>query len=249
MKYTLLEMVQLTLSALGEAPVNELSDTTLAEDIAGIVRTEYNRLIADRDWKNLTRTIKLDSVADLTRPNYLKIPNDVTKVNLFKYEKSAVGDTKREFARIGYLDPLDFVEHIHERNTDDATVDLVEDFGGILLFIRNDREPEYWTSFDDRYIVTDSYNSAIEDTLHNEKSLALVEVAPPFRMEPDFIPDLQDRLFPALLSEVKAKAYFYKKQQTNNIDAVDAKTGKYHQYTKEGVTDGKIRRRRRGRHR
>lgn len=248
-RYTLLEIVQSALGAAKGSNVNDIGDTTEAERVARFAKDEYYRMVADFDWKNLNTTIQLDGVTDSDYPNYLKVPEHVVKVNTFKYEKSEVTDATRRFQEVTYLHPQDFLDHIQGRDTSADNIITVTDFGGALLFIRNDIVPTYWTSFDDRYIVTDSFDSTIEDTLHKQKTQALVEQVTPFELKNDFIPPLQPRLFPAYVSAVKAKTFAYLKQTSSDIDEKDAAAGKFHQYGKEGVTDGKKRPKSQGRRR
>lgn len=249
MKYTVLQLVQKTLSAIKEATVNDIDDTVTARDIVDICEDVYFKLVADNDWPNLRTTRQLDSLVDLTRPNYLVIPENVVKINEFKYENTAVTDPSRKFNDLTYMDPRDFIEQQIGLDTNLADVDVVEDLGGINYFINNDAAPTCWTSFDDEHIATNSYDSAIENTLHAEKSLCWVEEIPSFTRENDFIPELPVRLFPSMLAEVKSKASWYIKQRESAIDQNDSKTSKYHQYGKSQVTHAKNRRVRWGRRR
>ena len=69
--------------------------------------------------------------------------------------------------------------------------------------------PQFWTTFDDEYIVFDSYDSATNATLPSSKTLCQVYEEPSFgTAELDtFIPDLPHKAFPYLLSEAKSVAF------------------------------------------
>jgi hypothetical protein len=66
--------------------------------------------------------------------------------------------------------------------------------------------PDYYTSFDDRYLCFDSYDSSIDTTLQTSKSLVLGTKLPSFTMTNDATPDMDDSIFPYYLAEVKSRA-------------------------------------------
>ena len=90
------------------------------------------------------------------------------------------------------------------------------DFGGTRLFIANNRDPSYWTSFDDQHIVCDAYNMEQDTTLKASKTQAMVVKAPRWEYREDFIPKLPIEGYAALLAESKAMAFASLKQMQNN---------------------------------
>ena len=89
------------------------------------------------------------------------------------------------------------------------------DFEGVTLKIDDTTAPTYWTSFDDTYIVLDSFNSDVDSTLMQSKSQAFVQLESQFELADDSIPDLPSRLFPTLLSKAKARCFVAFKQVSN----------------------------------
>ncbi|MHA2069476.1 MAG: hypothetical protein ACXABY_34370, partial [Candidatus Thorarchaeota archaeon] len=86
---------------------------------------------------------------------------------------------------------------------------LVDDRkAGTKLRIKNNSQPTYYTSFDDDYIVMDSYDSSIDNTLQASKSRAFVVKVPVFNEVDDtYVPELDDNLFPLFYNEAKSVCF------------------------------------------
>jgi hypothetical protein len=84
---------------------------------------------------------------------------------------------------------------------------VLDKAGGTDLFVLNNVSPTYYTSFDDNFIVFDSYNSAIDTTLQESKSRAYGSVYPSFTISDSFEPDLDDNMLPYLLAEAKSTCF------------------------------------------
>ena len=100
-------------------------------------------------------------------------------------------------------------------NEENANVDLVTDFGGAVYPIRNDVPPTYWTSFDDEYIVFNSYDSSVEATVQNSNSQATGYIEKSFTFSDSFVPELPTEAFASLLAEAKAEAFSVLRQEVN----------------------------------
>lgn len=198
---TLLEIVQDILSDMEDDEVNSISDTSSSESTARIVRTCYYELVDELNLPGNDRLVELEAVSDPNRPNYLKLPDSYIALHWFKYDNQDVR----------YLSPWEFLRFTENRGTG---VDVV-DFGGVTLKIDNTSQPTYWTSFDDKYIVLDSFDSGVDSTLQQSKTQAFVQVEFDFRLNDDTVPDLPSRLFPTLLSKAKARSFVAFKQVSN----------------------------------
>jgi hypothetical protein len=224
-RMSLLEIVQRTLDAMNHDSVNSISDTVESRQIADEARVVYYELLDREDWPHLMRLLPLDAGPGIDYPNYLQIPEDVVRIDDIKYECTTTDDTRRQFRQVKYLDPYDFLTLVHIRNTDDDNVEVVEDLNGTPLFIINDEAPTYWTTFDDSYIVFDSYDSEISDTLLSAKSLTLVKQIPTWTESDTFVPDIPDQMFSTFLAEVTAAAFTYWKQGQSVKDEQRASRG------------------------
>ena len=72
-----------------------------------------------------------------------------------------------------------------------------------------------WTSFDDKNLVFDSYNKAVDSTIVAAKVQAHAYVTPTWIMEDDFIPQLPEKAFTLLVEEAKSMAFINLKQMVN----------------------------------
>jgi hypothetical protein len=214
MKMTLLEMVQDILNSLDSDSVNSISDTIESEQVAQIIKSCYSEMIGNRNWPHLKKLFQLEHAGDLSKPNYLKIPVNLKEMVFFKYEVQEEGG-KIILRTMQYKEPEDFLNHISTRDSLDSNVTVVTDFGGSKLLIRNDLAPTYYTTFDDFYIITDSYDKTVDDTLQKSKTQCMGYLMPSWEMTDSHVPNLPHEAFPALLAEAKSTAFIEVKQSAN----------------------------------
>ena len=212
---TLLEIVQDILNDMDSDIINSIDDTIESQQVAQIVKTCYHEIINNRNWPHLRKLIQLDAVNDLSKPTYLKIPNEMKELVFFKYETQKDDVTKIEQKEIRYKEPDAFLRYISQRNSDQPQTIEVVDFSGVRLLINNNAAPQFWTSFDDLHIVCDSYDSTVDDTLKQSKTQALAYMEPVWEHLNDAIPDLPSEAFSSLLEEAKSTAFFSLKQMVN----------------------------------
>ncbi len=214
-KLTLLEIVNDILNDLESDKVNSIDDTVEADQVAQIVKTSYFEMMGNRNWPHLKKIVQLDASGTLSRPNYLKLPENLKELSFVKYETQKATETRILLSDIHYKEPEDFLRYISQRNSDNANILEIIDFSGTRLLIQNDIAPRYWTSFDDVWIVTDAYDAAVDDTLKKDKSQCIAYITPSWSMTDSFIPDLPVNAFPALIEESKSTAFFVMKQMAN----------------------------------
>lgn len=225
-RMTLLQIVQRVLDAMNHDSVNSIDATIEARQIAEEARVVYYDLM-DRDtWKHLMKLMPLQTVADTTRPNFLKIPVDIAHITDIRYEVTTTEDVTRVFDTIEYLEPQDFLDLVYTRRTDEDNVITVTTFDNVPMFIINDQAPQYWTTFDDEYIIFDSYDSDMDHYyMLGEKSLMRAKVIPLWVRDNSFVPDMPDQLFSTYLAEVTASCFTYWKQGTSVKDEQRASRG------------------------
>jgi hypothetical protein len=144
-------------------------------------------------------------LSDSTKPNFMDA-DSITEIKELRYN---VTDTagELEYKLIGYIPPNEFVQRIVSRDTTQTEVILVQDpASGISIPILNNKMPDYYTSFDDRYLCFDSYDSTIDSTLQSSKTMVLGIKIPSFTLTNSAVPDIDDTLFPYYLAEVKSRA-------------------------------------------
>ena len=215
MKMSLLEIVQDILSDLDADEVNSISDTVESTQVAQIVKTCYFEMLTNRNWPHTRKLTQLESLGDTLKPNYLRLPDSLKELVSIKYDvRKLVGD-KIQMTDLTYKEPDAFLRYVSNRDSSKSNVTTVTDFSGTKLLIVNDTAPTFWTSFDDVYIITDSYNSGLESTLQESKTQCLAYIYPSWTKQDDFIPDLPIDAFSALLEEAKSTAFITLKQMAN----------------------------------
>ena len=214
MKLTLLEIVQNILSDMDSDNVNSIDDTVEAQQVALIVKDAFMNLTANRNWHNQKTMLQFDGVNDSKRPNYLSTPSELKELITFRYN-CAKKDAKDDWKEITYLDPEDFLNMCARRDSTKDTVDIITDFSGTPLLIENNKAPNFWTTFDDEYIVCDSWDSEVDDTLHASKTQCVGYVLKEFEMGNDAYPPIPEEAFPALIQAAKSQAFLVLKNVEN----------------------------------
>lgn len=214
-KKTLLEIVQSVLNDMVSDEINDIDDTVESQTVAGIVQSVYESMLANRNWPHTKSLVQLDSLADISKPTYLRMPERLKQLISISYDVKKFGETATKYREIKYRDPETFLRVLAQRDSDRTNVDEILDFSGIKLMIQNDKAPEYWTSFDDDYIIFDSYDSVLDATVMKSKTSCLAYITPLFERSNDSVPDLPSEAFPALIAEVKSTAFYDLKQMPN----------------------------------
>lgn len=215
MKLTLLEMVQDILNDLDSDEVNSINDTVESTQVAQIIKTSFNEMISNRNWPHLRKLVQLESANDITKPNYLSVPDGMKELIFFKYDVRKSEQTKTVLQDVTYKYPDDFLRYVSGRNSDLSTVDQIIDYSGSTILVTNNQPPVYWTSFDDEHIVTDSYDSAVDDTLKKIKTQCMAYIEPVWVHVDSAIPNLPEEAFAGLLEEAKSTAFLVLKQMNN----------------------------------
>lgn len=215
-KMTLLDMTQNILSAMDSDYANSIGDSVEADQIATVIRETYYDLINNvLDLPEHMEIINLTGLADSSHPNYLKLPDTVKEIEIFRYNKATASDTDIQYKDILFLDPLIFQNRVNGRNESDSNTTAISDFGAGSLLIENDKHPNFWTTFDDLYIVCDSFDNTVDSTLQGSKTFCWGLTEPTWTHNDTFVPDLDTDKFPLLLEEAKATCFINFKQVTN----------------------------------
>ena len=202
MKRTLLQIVQNILSDMDSEDVNSISDSIEAEQIASVVRDVYYNMVSTRMIPEHQELIRLVSLSNSARPTHFQVPESVKRIDFLRYNISTTNGT--EFKEIEYIEPLVFLA----LNRDGDNVDTVYDVNGNTpILVRNNKMPDYYTSFDDLHIVMDSYDSNVDNILAESKTQALGHKVPDFSINDNFTPDLDEVLFPYLIAESKSTCF------------------------------------------
>ena len=151
MKRTLLELTQSILNDLDGEAVNSIFDTEEAIQYANVVRDTYFNIVAARQTPEHDELLKLTALSDSTKPTILKYPVNLKEIRLFEYDGKEVY----------WKDPIRFLDNLP--NADDPNVVTFTDpVSGIVLTCRSDKGPRYYTSFDNEYLICDSFDLSVD---------------------------------------------------------------------------------------
>lgn len=214
-KLTLLDIVQDILNDLEGDPINSINDTVEAQQVAQIVKTTFFNIVTGKDYAHKKELFQLTGLGNTNKPNYFLIPETIESVDWIQYNTRSSTDTKDKYTYLLYLEPEDFLFILNARDSSSTTVQVVTDFSNIPLNILNNKAPQYYTSFDDEYIIVDSFDSSVESTLQTSKVSSRGKRTLEFTIDDAFIPDIPVQMFSYLLNESKSTAFLILKQTPN----------------------------------
>ena len=225
-KLSLLRVVQKTLEAMGSDEVSSISDSVEAEQVAQLAEDAYYELLNMKEWPFLVKLTQLESVADSARPTYLKLPDAVVRIEQVKYDWTEAATPEIvDIREACWLSPQAFLNRTQSRNTELDNVEVVTSTNGIRFPIYTDQRAQWWTSFDDEYVVFDAYNNTEESTMQGSKSQVIAKCLPTFELVDDFTPDATANFFQTWLAEVKRTAFIYFRQEVSPVDEAKARRG------------------------
>lgn len=182
MKKTLLTIIQDMLGAIEAENVSTVGETVESQLCTNIANRCYEDMISHKKWRHFKQKINLESTTEL---NILVPPQGTRAIDPYNVWYGT--------SKVKYIEPDRFLEITRGRNVADTNVDEIDN-----IKVYNDRDPVYFTSFDDWELVFDSIPNTV-DGLDPSESLALAVQHPTGRLSLDeeyF--DIPDVLFPAL---------------------------------------------------
>lgn len=203
MKKTLLEIVKNILSDIDGEDVNSISDSVEALQVASIVEQTFHDLVLTRDIPEHEKLLKLTSLSNSDYPTYFVLEDSQARIKAVWYDVSK--NSSFDYRQLKYLEPIEFLSFLDKSSGDYiSSKDVVS---GTTLKIGNKRQPTYFTSFDDKHIVMDSFDSTVDSTLQNSKVRALGTSFPEFSMSDSFVPPIDASMFPYLIQEAKSRTF------------------------------------------
>jgi hypothetical protein len=237
MRYTLLELTQRILESMDSDEVSSIDDTVESLAVAHIVKECYFNLVGKLDFPEQEDIFQLTGSGDSTKPCVMYLPQDVLDLNRVKYNSSTVGDPVWYDLQYQTLDQ--YLDQMSSLDIDDDNVGamtLVENGQTFTFKYRNDQLPNFYTSFNDRTILFDSYSATANTTLVGTKTMCYGAVEPTFTMEDTHTPDLDPRQFDLLLNAAKAQAFVELKQIQNPKAEIKERKGEINaQRTKHAI--------------
>lgn len=217
---TLLDITQEVLSAISGDEVNTIGETTESLQVATIVKRKTLDIWARSHTPEREQLIQLTASGDPAFPVLMYIPDEVDNIQWIKYfnNKTAGTTVVPGYQYVTILPIQQFIDHVNGFNPTDATVDsfifanTINYPGNFTFYYKDNRQPTYCTIITNRYVIFDSFDTALDSTLQSSKTMCLGQVEPLFLMEDTFVPQLNDNQRSLLLNEAKALAFLELKQ-------------------------------------
>lgn len=221
-KKTLLEITQDILSIMDGDEVNSIGDTEEAYQVARSVVRTYEALVSNSNWYHTRKGLTLVPYSDSEFPTHIRLNDNVKQLTLINYNKRKVDDTRDNYEEVKWKDPDDFLRYLNLRNSGDTNITNVVDVSGIALLIQTDKQPDYFTSFDDETIVFDSYDSEVDSTIQESKVQAVGFIIPTLMLKDDAIPELPPDAWAGFIEEATKKAQWWVRQFEDPVAAQEA---------------------------
>jgi hypothetical protein len=226
MQRTLLKVVQSYLDRTNGFYVNSIHDTDESQQLAAIAEDVYYKMI--QEYPNIAFTMKertLDSLSDTDRPNYMLIPTNVQKIQESKLYYNVSTDGGLKYKAIKYLTPVAFFEMVNSRGESDNTI-IVDGFDDNKMLVTNNQFPSYFTSYNDKHVVFDSYHADYDTTLQESKTKIIVSQEEIFYQADDFIIPVPEHLSETYLDMFLNEALTFIYQQPNALIATRARAAR-----------------------
>jgi len=227
MKYTLLDIVQTVLNAMDSDEVNSIHDTVESQQVASVVRECYLDILSRSDLPEQFNLFELEPSADPTKPTLMYLPSNIVDLAWVKYDTSSelVPDSTNEWKTLKYLPLQEFMNKVMSYQTDDSRVGTMVIEGNVQVQYLNDKFPQYYTTYNDRTILFDSFLADDGSTLRKDKTLCYGEKDATFVLEDSFVPPLDAKQFRLLINETKALAFAEIKQTQHAKAEASARRG------------------------
>ena len=213
-KITMLGFVQQIAEAIESDEIDTLDETLEASAIMTILEQTYSEVLDRRDWEFIRdRVVQLDErdAADVLQINQLRIPPNVTAIQCLRYLSK-----EGKYTDLTYMQPCDFIAHLHGRNQSDDTITTVINDDGVPMFIHNHIAPTRYTSFDEESIAFDAFETVrgVGNQIADTVIVGNVKPVPDFTNPAAFLP-IPERMFSLILNEAIATAN-YRLRQTQD---------------------------------
>ena len=218
---TLLEVIQVYLTYSNGTEVDSVHSTDEAYQAAQIAREIFYRVTdKNKEFQGSTRLSTLDHLGDLSKPNYLVLPAHVNSLTdaLLKYNKSTP-ERPVNYRTVQYMDSRDFLDLLSNNNLTDDKYEVIQNFDGVSYIINCKKHPDYFTTFDGKHLVFDSYDKTQDSALQASKSQVICNVSSDFFIEDDFVIPLPANLLAGYQDAVINECLLALRQEVNQAVA------------------------------
>lgn len=232
MKYTLLETVQLILSAMDSDEVNSISDTTESLQVANMAKSVFYDMCVDMNLPAYSNIFQLEPSLDSTQPTLMTAPTSLLqKIDWVQYNivDPTIGETNANYQFCEYIKLEDFI--IRQTGFRNATsgvgeMSVVVQGETFKFMYQTDQFPTYYTTFDDKTYLFNAYRADIDTTLQKSKTLCSGMQYQLFLLQDTFVPALEPTQFSLFINKLKVRAFTELKQQDNKEASAETRRQK-----------------------
>ena len=224
---TLIEIVQGVGELIGAPEIDSIDDADEAHTIAQIAVNVYEEMAEESDFPHLfkLRELEVDS-GTATNPTRYKIPADVARVDNLWYDTTLAADAADSRRELEWLEPDEFVELTNARNTEASNTAKFTVANSVELFLINDAQPLYYTSFDDVFIFLDSWVATEDTFVASSKSAIWCKEIPELVLADGSVINMPNKLMPTFKARVRALSMFLIKNQKDPFAVQEYSRGK-----------------------
>lgn len=212
---TVLEFVQDILSYMEADIVNDINDTEESEMVLTVLENTFYDIVDEFQFPHTHLNFQLYPSGTASQPTHMTLPAGISRVEEVWYNKLDSAGDPTNYETVTYLEPKDFMSLINARDSSDSDTDKITDDSGVTFLVLNDRNPTYWTSFDDETFVFDSYDSSLDSWLQNSKTWCLGWKRPTWENKNTHKPDIPQYLEQYLFNEACSIAFVNYNQVAN----------------------------------
>lgn len=229
MRYTLLEAVQLILSAMDSDEVNSISDTVESNQVALLLKSVYYDCAVELNLQEQESVFELIASGNSVLPVLMTLPTNVMNLYSIRYNNKLSTETLPNYKTVTFVPFEDFLvmqQSLPSTGTNVGTMFYTingEHFESVYL---NDKFPEYYTTLGGTTLLFDSYVATEDDTLQKSKTLCTGLVYPEFTLSDTFVPQFNPDQFSYYINRAKIRAFAELKQVPNQEASSEARNQK-----------------------
>jgi hypothetical protein len=242
MQQSLLQIVQTILSAMDSDEVASINDTVESYQLAVLLRQLFYDIAVDLDLREHENAVEIESSLDPNKPNYMKVPSNVSGIRWIKYDNRDTLETTPNYQPVEFMEFQDFLRMTQgwrELPTSEIGVaTLVANNENHDFIYKKNKHPQYFTTLNGSDLYFDSFNNTVDTTLQKSKTMCFANAYPQFLLQDSFIPKLDPTQFSYFINKGKARAFAELKQMPSSEAQGEARRQKIVFQARKNRTEG-----------
>lgn len=205
---------QITKDILSDLDFDSVSDIAENEEslqVARIIVGVYEDMVVRFNLPSKKQLVQLEATQS---PTIMVIPEYVSRIQRIQYDKRRDAFGEADYLPVRYSTPQAFLQRATGK-WDGDRYDKITTPDGVTLNVGNYQAPSCWTSFDNKHIIFDSYDSSLETNLQKSKTMCEAETVDVLPLVDDAVVDLDHKMLPALINRARATAFIRLKQSSD----------------------------------